>query len=184
MRFSLHLLSACWFVDLVEIAALPIKIPRYEFYELSYLIAFLFYIMVLILTGIWITNVIWTTTKIEKQSSNSPISYKEAMEVVEVRTMPRFRVIWLWVTFFGSIIFIILMFAVIYRKHFRLGSTLYCVLLSISIYFGGGNSDFNSFEGLYFSGEVVVSFLVNTLYLAHIVRLILEPKLFPDNKKM
>ena len=183
MRFSLHFLSVCWFVNLAEIAVLPIKIPHHEFYDFSYLIAFLFYITVLILTGIWITNVIWTTTKIEKQSNDSPISYKDAMEVVEARTMPRFRVIWLWATFFGTIFFIILMFAVIYRKQFQLGSNLYCLLLSISIYFGGGNSVFDSLEGLYFSGEVIVSFLVNTLYLAHIVSLILEPKLFSKKEE-
>ena len=89
-----------------------------------------------------------------------------------------FRYIWIWLTFFTIIASIIFFYAFIYNTKFHIYPFENSIFLSIDIYFNGNSPTLvGRYSYVYFYMENIVSFLINTLYLANIVRLIFEPKL-------
>lgn len=177
IRFSQILIGVSWFVDFYAIAVSPLTMSYDFFMSTSGFFALLFSQFTLILTGLWITNKLWKSTSIESKNKGRFISSKTFIEIVEVNILKKFRYIWLWITFIFVIFFLILMYMLIYKYQLDIGDSQYCFLLSLSLYFGGGNTVYDSIDGFYFSSEIIISFFVNTLYIANIVRLILEPKL-------
>ena len=177
LKLSLNLIGLCWFTTLFAVTASPIMIPSELFLSLLWFLIFLFAQLTLILTGLWITNQFWEKTSIESLNRGSFISHNKLINIIELKIFKKARYIWLWITFFFIISFVVYTYAIIYENQLYLGDPLYSFLLSVSLYFGGGNTIYNSIEGLYFSAEIVISFLVNTLYIANVVRLIFEPHL-------
>lgn len=68
-------------------------------------------------------------------------------------------------------------FSIVYKNQFSLGNWRYCFLFSISLFFGECNTEFNSIKGLFFSMEIIASFLTNTLFISNLVRLMFDPQI-------
>lgn len=175
-KLSLTLVAFFWIVSLLSVTVSPITISVELFLTPLCFVTFLFSQLTLTLTGLWITNRLWRKASIKTLNKGLFVSNRKLIDIVEVKIIKNVRYVWLWITFFLVIFCTVLMYAFIYNDQLNLGDSVYSLLLSISLYFGGGNSNYDSLEGLYFSSEIVISFFVNTLYLANIVRIIFEPR--------
>lgn len=164
-----------WVITGVYPALLPVwvfeKNSTFLFFHLNYLI--------LSITGIRLINRMWHKTTLEN-NLGVYIGKNDWIKVFAVKIINVIRVPALWIAFFLAITETILMYTFVYSECLVLGEPLECLFLSISTYFCGPVSINNSLSGVYFLSETVIAFFLNTLYLANIVQLILEPKLRND----
>lgn len=156
--------------------ALPALVTSYNLLSAENFVFFHLNFIILIVVGIQLINRLWTQTSIEK-NKGAFVADRKLVDIINTKWLMMLRTPSLWCLFFLSVFGTIMMYTFIFENHLNCGNTLYCLLFSISTYFGGGQEIVESIEGLYIASETIFSFLLNTLYLANIVRLILEPKL-------
>lgn len=184
-RFSIYLLTASWISQLVAFVPFPAFLSYCEFHSVPGVLTLIFYQLTLVITGLYLTNCIWTKTSFEKTKDDTPVKEREFISAIEARCAGKFRYIWLWITFFLIICCTVLMYAILYASQLHLGEGIQCFLASVSIYLGGGENELISTsirDQWYISMELLSAFLINNLYLANIIRLILEPRLAEPNK--
>lgn len=168
-----------WILIIVVSLRAVNSIRLIDFYQHGdyYTLVFIFILLSFIFSGIWITNKLWTCTSIEEKNKGSFISNRKLLLVIHTKFISKTRWMWLWVTFFIIIAYIIFFFSIVYKNHFSLGNWYYCFLFSISLFFGECNTDFSSIKGFYFSLEIIASFLTNTLFISNAVRLMFNPQI-------
>ena len=172
------LLGFNWLLLLLVLSNAPRFIYHSDFYEQSIIYMLVFMQLMILLTGIWITNTVWTSTAIEIDNKGKYIANSKLDVLLLTKVLSILRYIWIWLTFFAIIVSIIFFYAFIYSTKFHIYSLENSIFLSIDIYFNGNIPTLvGQYSYVYFYMENIVSFLINTLYLANIVRLIFEPKL-------
>ncbi len=132
--------------------------------------------ILLSIMGISVINRLWTQTVVEDNASGL-MDENKWLSVLKTKTIRFIRRPFLWISFFLAITGTIYMFALIYHFRLQLGGPLQCLLFSISTYFSGPEVISESNESIFYISETVLAFFQNTLCLANIVQLILEPKL-------
>lgn len=75
-----------------------------------YTFMFIFLLISVIISGIWITNKLWTCTEIEEKNKGSFISNRNLLSVIHTKFISKTRWVWLWVTFIVIIVYIICFF--------------------------------------------------------------------------
>lgn len=175
-RYNLFMMLAYWIIHFLCTVALPALQATDDFLNDENFIFFHLNFIVLLILGIQLINRLWTQTAIEK-NKGAFISDRKLLEVIDSKWQIMCRTPLLWCSFFMTVLGTIIMYSFIFINHLNCGSPRYCLLLSISIYFSGSFKIVESIDGFYFTSEIIFSFLLNTLYIANIVRLILEPKL-------
>lgn len=178
--FPIIYICLFWFLNLMFSFLPPIMLSCEQFLTFQCLAIYVFYLLALIIFGLWLTNNIWTITIVEK-NKGSFISTRKLSNVIETKSVMKIRFPWLWITFFGVIIITILSYAFVFYKQLNLGNLPYCILYSISLYFGETPPVSESIVNWYMHSETVISFLINTLYLANIARILFEPKVAKKN---
>lgn len=177
-KFSLGSTCCSWFAYLLFSVFPPILLSYEEFHTFKCFSVYVFYLLILIISGLWLTNRVWTSTTFEDKNKGSFISTHQLLNIIEIKSIIKLRFLWLWITFFAIIIVIVMVYAIAFHEqNIYIGNLRRCTLYSISIFFGETPPISESINAWYLYSETIVAFLINTLYLANIVRLIFEPKI-------
>ena len=112
-----------------------------------------------------------------EKNQDVSIENNKWLEVFMVKVIRLIRIPSLWIAFSFAIVGTIIMYTFVYSECLYLGSYKHCLYLSIATYFCGPESFGESIYCNYYLSETVIAFFLNTLYLANIVQLILEPKI-------
>lgn len=171
-----------WVILLICMIFFPRFVNEESFFTIYTFGIIIFSQIVLVIMGLYITNNIWTYAKYELEISKSAIDGKSLNKIISIKFISYLRFFWVWFNFLFIIAGIVAFYTFIYYDQFIMGSFEMCLFGSIDIFFNGNipsdmyfrNNNITTF--IYFYSESVASYIVNILYLANIVRLILEPK--------
>ena len=165
-----------WCLHWIITMAFPQYITGAVFGEEKTFVLFHLNYLIMSIMGIRLINRLWTETEMEKNQDVS-IENNKWLEVFMVKVIRLIRIPSLWIAFSFAIVGTIIMYTFVYSECLYLGSYKHCLYLSIATYFCGPESFGESIYCNYYLSETVIAFFLNTLYLANIVQLILEPKI-------
>lgn len=174
-------LFSYWTCNMIVTIIAPFHISTYMLFVKNEIYYFIINLVCNIINGTWITNKLWKSTKTEKQQ-NLIISPNSISSLANIKLLAILRPLWLWLSLIIIIFATVFIYSLIYWKHLHIGSFTYCLLLSLSIFFAGGFEIREDIVGLVSASEAFIAFLTNTLFIANIVRLIVDPSINNDKK--